>query len=447
MFFSPNTNMPVKRTKKTARAVAAPVRASVKKRKIPIVEPTETKIKTETTETVEVQPVVTEQPKKKSFFSFSIGKKKDATVSKPDKKKGSLGQFFASINNIGMGKVRSSFIESIAVMMGAGLPLIDTLKTLQAEMRNRAMRKIIARITEGVESGVPLWKAMEEQYLFTPYELALVRIGEEAGSLAANLEYLSEQQEKDRALRAQIKMAMIYPTIVLVLMFIIVMGLGMFVLPNLVQVLVSLKAKLPLSTRIVIWVSNMFSRYGAIFVPASIAGFIGLALLARFTRLRVVAQWFIFHIPGIGALAKQATIARFGIILGGLLRAGVPLPEGLSSLADVTHIVAYKRLYTGLLQRITQGDSFSKSFADIHGSAHLLPISVQQLVVTGEQSGTLSNTLLKVAAIYERKASETAEKLPAILEPMLLIFIGSLVGTIAFSIIVPIYSVVGSIGR
>ena len=425
--------MPVKRNKKPARAVAAPAKIA----------------KTEGAEATEgapVQAVVADQPKKKSFWSLSIGPKKDALAASK-KPRSELGKFFASINNIGMGKERSSFIESISVMMGAGLPLIDTLKTLQSEVRNRAMRKMIGSITDGVESGVPLWKSMEDQYLFTPYELALVRIGEEAGSLAKNLEYLSEQQEKDRALRAQIKMAMIYPTIVLVLMFVIIMGLGMFVLPNLVQVLISLKAKLPLSTRIVIWVSNMFTKYGTIFVPASIAGFIGLALLAKFTRFRVVAQWFVFRIPGIGSLARQATIARFGIILGGLLRAGVPLPEGLSSLADVTHIVAYKRLYTGLLQRITQGDSFSKCFADIRGSAKLIPISVQQLVVTGEKSGTLSDTLLKVAAIYERKASETAERLPAILEPMLLIFIGSLVGTIAFSIIVPIYSVVGSIGR
>ena len=100
-----------------------------------------------------------------------------------------------------------------------------------------------------------------------------------------------------------------------------------------------------------------------------------------------------------------------------------------------------------MLLHITQGDSFSKSFAAIKGSAKLLPVSVQQLVVTGEQSGTLSETLLKIADIYEQKASETAEKLPVILEPMLLLFIGALVGTIAFAIIVPIYSIVGSVGR
>jgi len=265
--------------------------------------------------------------------------------------------------------------------------------------------------------------------------------------LAENLEYLSIQQEKDHALKAKVRMAMIYPSIVMVLMFIIVMGLGLFVLPNLIQVLLSLNAELPVTTRAVIFVTNIFSEYGMIFVPSLAGGFVVLALLSKYTRFRVIAQWCAFKIPGIGSLARNATIARFGVILGGLLRAGVPLTEALASLEDVTHIVAYKKFYGKLLEHITMGDSFAVSFTDIKGSGRLLPISVQQLVITGEKSGTLSETLLKIADIYEKKAAETAEKLPVILEPLLLMFIGGLVGTIAFAIITPIYGVVGNVGR
>lgn len=387
-----------------------------------------------------------EKPKKKtSFFSLSARKPKEEHAE--PKEKSGLGKFFASLNNMGMGKQRVAMIQSLAMMMNAGLPLIDALETLEHEIRNRAAKKIVKRIGAAVDAGTPLWRAMQQQYLFTPYEIALVRIGEEAGNLARNMEYLAIQQEKDRALRAKVKMAMIYPTIVMILMFIIVMGLGMFVLPNLIQVLLSLNAELPVTTRAVIYVTNMFSEYGAVAIPSMIGGFIVLALLAKFTPFCAVTQWVSFHIPGVGALGRSATIARFGVILGGLLRAGVPLTEALSSLEDVTHVVAYKKLYKNLLEHILQGDSFSKSFQAIRGSSKLLPISVQQLVVTGEQSGTLSETLLKIAEIYEKKAEETAEKLPVILEPMLLLFIGGLVGTIAFSIITPIYGVVGNVGR
>ncbi len=392
----------------------------------------------------QVPSVPSGTPPKKKFFSFSLSKKSKPALSTP---KGKLGQFFASVNNIGMGKQRITLIQSMAVMMNAGLPLIETLHTLEREMRSRATKKIVRSIATSVEAGDPLWKAMQDQYLFSPYELALVRIGEEAGNLARNLEYLSAQQEKDHALKQKVKMAMIYPTIVLVLMGIIVMGLGLFVLPNLIQVLISMKAELPITTRGVIYVSNMFTQYGAIVVPSVIGGFILLVILSKFTRFCVVSQWVIFRIPGIGSLIRQATIARFGVILGGLLRAGVPLTVAISSLENVTNVVVYKKFYGNLLWHITQGDSFSKSFAGIKGSTKLLPISVQQLVVTGEQSGALSEILLKIADIYEKKASETAEKLPIILEPMLLLFIGGLVGTIAFAVITPIYNVVGSIGR
>ena len=440
----------VRKTKRTAKK---------KEEKKEVAEGAEVTKGAEVAETEEVEDVADEntsapsetsapsKPPKKKFFSLSLGKKKEEIVIAEVAPKKGLSKFFASVNNMGMGKQRVVMIQSLAMMMNAGLPLIDALFTLEKEIKHKGTKKIVRRITALVESGVPLWRAMEQQYLFSPYELALVRIGEEAGNLARNLELLSIQQEKDRALRAKVKMAMIYPTIVMVLMFIIVMGLGMFVLPNLIQVLLSLNAELPVTTRAVIYVTNMFTEYGAIGIPSMIGGFIALLLLSKFTRFRVVSQWVAFHIPGIGALGRSATIARFGVILGGLLQAGVPLTEALRSLEDVTYMVAYKKFYKKLLEHINMGDSFSKSFEAISSTNKLLPVSVQQLVITGEKSGTLSETLLKIAEIYEKKAEETAEKLPVILEPMLLLFIGGLVGTIAFAIITPIYSVVGNVGR
>jgi type IV pilus assembly protein PilC len=168
--------------------------------------------------------------------------------------------------------------------------------------------------------------------------------------------------------------------------------------------------------------------------------------LSKYTKLKVVTQWIIFHVPGIGRLVKEATVARFGVILGGLLRSGVPLVEALESLHDVTEVAKYKKFYKKLWKRIELGDSFASVFKGTKNTGKLLPVSVQQLVITGEKSGTLANTLLKVADIYEKKAEATAEKLPVILEPILLLVIGSLVTGIAMSIIVPIYSIVGTIG-
>ncbi|MBT7928532.1 type II secretion system F family protein, partial [Candidatus Peregrinibacteria bacterium] len=365
---------------------------------------------------------------------------------KEEKEKGGLGSFVKQLNYVGMGKQRSSFIQSLALMLGAGLSLIEALQALEAETRSRSMKKVVHEITLSVKSGIPLWRTLKNTCFFTPYEIALIHIGEDAGSLARNMTYLAEQQEKDHALKQKVKMAMIYPTIVMVMVFVIVIGLGMFVLPNLVQVLFSMNVELPLTTRILIKITRIFENYGTIIAPGCIAAFIGISLLSKFTRFKAVTQWFMFKLPGIGRLAKEATIARFGVILGGLLRAGVPMLVALESLVDVTQVVEYKTFYKKLLKHIEVGESFSKSFSSIKSTRRVLPVSVQQLVVTGEKSGTLSKTLIKISDIYQQKAEDTAEKLPIILEPILLLLIGAIVGTIAFAIITPIYSVVGNVG-
>ncbi|MDB4978882.1 MAG: type secretion system protein [Candidatus Peribacteria bacterium] len=363
------------------------------------------------------------------------------------KKSGGFQEFLGAVKYLGLGKERTGIIQNLATMLNAGLPLIDSIHTLQKETKAKPIRKLLQRVVDAVESGSALWRALEAQHFFSPHAISLIRIGEEAGNLSENLQNLAAQQEKDAALSGKIKMAMIYPAIVIVLMFIIVMGLGLFVLPNLLGVLTSLNAKLPLTTVWLIKFTNMFQKYAAVMIPGIIGGALLLVILGKFTRLKVVFQWLIFKVPGIGRLARESTIARFGIILGSLLEAGVPLIEALNSLAEVTSIVSYRRFYFRLVEHVNIGDSFSKSFDSIRGSQKLLPISVQQLVATGEKSGSLAKILIKISDIYEKKANQTAEKLPIILEPMILLFIGALVGLIAFSIIVPIYSVVGSVGK
>lgn len=363
------------------------------------------------------------------------------------KKKNGLQQFLAGIGYIGLGKERLQFIQNLATMLNAGLPLVDAIKTLQAETKLKPMKKLLQRIVDMVDNGSPLWRAMDAQSFFSPHAIALVRIGEEAGNLAGNMAYLAAQDEKDHDLKSKVKMAMIYPSIVMTIMAVVVVVLGMFVLPNLIGVLTSLNVKLPLTTRIVIQVSNAFTEYGYIGIPSAMGGIVVMIILNKFTGLKVVFQWMTFRIPGVGRLAREATIARFGVILGGLLKAGVPVTEAMQSMVEVTTIVTYRKFYIRMLDHITVGDSFAKSFAAIKGSAKLLPPSVQQLVITGEKSGALADIMLKISDIYDKKATETAQKLPIILEPMLLLFIGALVGTIAFAILVPIYSIVGNVGR
>jgi len=359
---------------------------------------------------------------------------------------GTLKRIGLAFAHFGLGKFRSAFIQNLAMMLGAGLHITEALETLAKEAKKGPMKKLIKKIHADVENGTALWRAMDRQAFFTPYAIALVRIGEESGNLAENLDSLAIQDEKDQRMKQKVKMAMIYPSIVISLTVIIGVGLSWFVLPQLVGVLFALGAELPPTTLLIIAVSDFFAEHGAVLVPSlAFAAFV-IAILGKFTRFRIVIQWVTLHVPGVKSLIIEASIARFGIILGSLLSAGVPPVDALESLTEVTSLQRYKKFYIQLTEHIKIGDSFSKSFAEIKNSKKVIPISVQQIIVTGERSGRLSEVLSKIADIYQNKAEETAQKLPIILEPMLLIFIAGLVGFIAFSIIMPIYSVVGNLG-
>jgi len=386
---------------------------------------------------------------KKNKTKLVVGKGAPPPAEKKTKVKvdgpGTMKRMGLALANMGLGKFRSPFIQNLAMMLGAGLHVNDALSALEREAKKGPMHKLIGKIRVDVDNGLALWRAMDARGYFTPYSIALVRIGEESGNLAENLSNLAIQDEKDHAMKQKVKMAMIYPTIVIILTFIIAIGLSWFILPQLVGVLFALNVELPATTLAVIAVSDFFTKHGAVFVPSLVSGMALVGILAKFTKLQIVAQWILLRIPGIKTLIREASIARFGIILGSLMAAGVAPVESLRSLTEVTTLYSFKRFYQKLAEHVQIGDSFGKSFQEIHGSRKVLPISVQQIIVTGEQSGRLSEVLAKIADIYQKKAEETAQKLPIVLEPMLLIIIAALVAFIAFSIIVPIYSVVGNI--
>ena len=362
------------------------------------------------------------------------------------KKQSAFMNFIRSINYMGMDKQRISFIGNLGTMMDAGLPLLDAIRALEREVKQRQMKKIMNRIVVAVETGSSLWRAMEGQYFFTTQQIAMVRVGEESGSLVENLGYLAEQEEKDKALKSKIKTAMIYPTIVMVMLVVVVLVMGMFVLPNLVEVILALGVPLPFITRMIIKFTDIFTAHGVIIAPSIIGGMILFFILVKYTFLKIPVQWALYKVPGIGRLIREATLSRFGVVMGGLLQSGVPVVEALESVTNATTLSRYKKFYGKLWEHVQLGDSFTTSFGKIRLADKCFPASMQQLIMTGEQSGSLTKIMLKIASIHEKKASEVAEKLPVIIEPMLLLIMGGLVATIALGVLAPIYSVVGNIG-
>lgn len=358
------------------------------------------------------------------------------------------------IFTIGLGKERDYVVENLSMLVAAGMPIVSALDATEREVDSRRMKKILALIRDDIASGVPVWKALLETRLFADYTVSLIRLGEESGKLAENLKVVAVEQEKSRMFRARLHSAMLYPVFVLSLTVIVGVSVSWFILPKLAVVFTQMHIALPTITKVLIGIGIFLDMYGAVLVPMAILLLAALVyILFFFSKTKAIGQNILFSLPGIRALMKEVELARFGYLLGTLLTAGLPITHTLHSLSSAAEIGQYKKLYTHLADSVGDGNSFQKSFMLFQGkdglatlggeTKRLIPIPIQQLVVAGEQSGTLAETLLKIGTLYEAKSDITAKNLTTILEPILLVIVWLGVVAVALAIILPIYSLIG----
>jgi len=365
---------------------------------------------------------------------------------KEQKKERPKGAF--SISLVGFGKERDYFLENFTMLMSAGMGVIQSLEALKLEARSSRMRKTIGEIKIEINNGSPIWKAMGKTKLLPPDVLSLIQIGEESGKLAENLKVIVNQQQKERIFRSKIRSAMIYPIIVLVMTIVIGIGIAWFILPRLTTVFTQLSLTPPLITRILIKLGNYLAVHGMVVVPIFTVALILLVyFIFFFPKTKIIGETLLINAPGIRSLVTEIELSRFGYILGNLLSAGLPVLKALDSLTKATTFHAYKKVYHQLYQDIEEGISFQKSFARHSWMARCIPIHVQQMVIAGEQSGHLAETLTKIGQTFEEKTDITTKNLAVLMEPILLIIVWFGVLGVALAVIMPIYSLIGNINK
>lgn len=349
-----------------------------------------------------------------------------------------------SLQTLFLGKERGYFVENLSMLVSSGMPIISALDAIAQELRSRRMKNIIADIKTDIESGSPLWRALASSKIFPEHAISLIRLGEQSGKLTENLKVIAIEQEKDRVLKSKLRSAMMYPVFVLSLTVIIGVGIAWFILPKLATVFSQLKIKLPLITKILIGIGNFLGEHGRLVIPAAV---IGIAVLFffifSFSKTKFIGQFILFSSPGIKGLIKEVEIARFGYLLGTILEAGLPITQALDSLASAAEVAQYRKLFIHLRDSVGDGNSIQKSFASFRHIGRLIPAPIQQLIVAGEQSGTLSGSLLKIGQTFEAKVDTTTKNLTIILEPILLVVVWLGVVAVALAVILPIYSLVG----
>ena len=350
------------------------------------------------------------------------------------------------LSTFGLSKQRDQFIENLSMLVLSGMSIIGAISSIIKQTKTPGMKLILERILLEIESGSPVWKAFDKTGFFKGYTISLIRLGEESGNFAENLKVVALEEEKDREFKSKVRSALMYPIFVLGLTGIIGIGISWFILPKLAKIFFDLKLALPLITKVLLGFGLFLNEHGLVAVPLGIVAIGGIGyVIFGWQRTKFLGEAIIFSIPGIKTLLVEVEVARFGYLLGTLLEAGLPVTKAIDSLASASEVIRYKKFYLALRESIDAGNSFEKSFNAYKNINSLIPPPVQQLIISGEQSGNLNKTLIKVGQVLEAKSDTTTKNLTIIMEPILLVIVWAGVVSVAFAVILPIYSLVGGL--
>ena len=329
------------------------------------------------------------------------------------------------------------FSRQLSVLIDAELPLIQSLNILAEQTKNKYFKRVIKDVRGDVEAGSTLNQAMKKfPKVFDNLFCNLVASGEQSGSLDIMLKRLAEYLEKIVKLRSQVRQAMIYPSAVLGFSVLVVIFMMWKVIPVFASIFIDLGAALPTLTLIVLGISNFVQKY-ILFI---FLGFIGLFFLFRYLKKtptgRKVFDRFLLSMPLFGKLFQKVGLSRVTRTLSTLLSGGVPMLECLEITSATSGNVIIENNIMKSRALVAEGKSLTDAFKEVGQ----LPFMLIQMVGVGEATGTLDEMLAKLATFYDEEVEASVGALLSILEPVLLIFVGLMVGTIVVSMYLPIFS-------
>lgn len=331
----------------------------------------------------------------------------------------------------------SVFTRQLATMMKAGLPLLQAFDIVARGSGNPALALLIRNIRSDVETGTAMSAAFRKfpEY-FSALYCNLVAAGETAGILDAMLDRLAVYLEKTEALKSKIKSALMYPAAVVLVSFAVLTIIMLFVVPSFKKIFASFGADLPVPTLVVIalsdaFVANWYLVFGGIFVGV----FIFLRLLKTDTALQIWVDRIKLRIPIFGALIEKACVARWARTLSTMFAAGVPLVEALTSVGAAAGNLVFERGTERIRQEVSIGTSLGSAMA----RSKLFPELVLQMASIGEESGALDRMLSKVADFYEAEVDDAVAGLSSLIEPVIIVFLGGMIGSIVVAMYLPIF--------
>ena len=350
--------------------------------------------------------------------------------------------FFAKFSGRITTKDKVVFTRQLATLIGAGLPLAQSLRTVQEQTTNKRMQEIVQEIISDVEGGKSLSDSFAKHpEAFNKVYVALVSAGETSGTMDDSLKRLAAQQEKDAAMMSKIRGAMMYPSIVLVVI-ILVIGFMLFtVVPQVEGLYRDLNKELPFVTLAMIKVSNFFSSLWWLVILAMIIGGYFLAQYLKTEQGIRTKDIFKLNVPLFKGMFRKMYMARFARTGQVLLRTGVPMLDMLRITADAVNNVIISESILRASDKVKGGKALSASLSNEDYFLAMVP----QMIKIGEQSGKIDEMMGKTAQVYEDELDEEIRALSTAIEPVLMVFLAIVAGTMVAAILLPIYSLVGNI--
>jgi type IV pilus assembly protein PilC len=329
------------------------------------------------------------------------------------------------------------FARQLSTMLAAGIPLVQAFEIVGNGNEKPAMQKLILDVKADVEGGTSLHEALGKHPLhFDDLFVNLVEAGEQAGALESLLDKIATYKEKTEALKKKVKKALFYPAAVLIVAVIVTVVLLIFVIPEFESLYKGFGADLPAFTQMVINLSR-FVQHDGVFLAIVLAGVVWAFIYFK-KRSRAMREFLdraSLKIPVIGPILNKACIARYARTLSTMFAAGVPLVEALDSVAGATGNIIYEKGVRKMRDEVATGQRLQRAMEQ----TGLFPNMVNQMIAVGEESGSLDEMSGKVATFYEAEVDNAVDAMSSLLEPMIMVVLGVLVGSLVIAMYLPIF--------
>lgn len=335
------------------------------------------------------------------------------------------------------------FLRQLATLINAGLPLLRCLSILYSQQKPGPLKKIIQEVTSDIESGVALSDAFARHpQVFEKLFVNMIKAGEMAGILGEVIQRLSDFYEKSEKLRAKVKTAMIYPSFVVIVSVVVVAALVLLIVPKFAVMFKDMNLELPIITSFLITFSDILKAQWPIFLAIPFAFFIVIKFMSSSEAMRKKLDGVKLHLPGVGDLVIKVATTRFARTLGTLLNAGVPLLDALMIVKDTVGNDAVGEIILRVHNNVREGEAMAVPLKE----SKIFNPMVINMVEVGEETGKISEMLIKIADIYDTEVDNAVTAMTSLMEPVLIVGLALVVGFIVIAMFLPMISIISGVG-